>query len=181
MIDSERWRFCLHESGHGVSAIALGGKCLGLVVFADGSGGLAQNTQLLPDREAYSIASGPAAETLETRFPAPEMAVSACDVTTKNFVSLPIYSSSPGLAVQMARSEDNRGHFDSDDRCLALWAIGGHEDRPESWSGRVAFVKHVAAEIIERNAESIVRVATELFVRGSLCRDEITELLKQEN
>ena len=178
---AERWRFCLHESGHGLSAIVLGGRCLGLVIFDDGTGGLSQADELLGNREAYSIAAGPAAEILASRFPVPEVAVIANCINVDNLETSPLFASSPMLACQMARTPDTRKHFDSDDRALALWAIDGNESEPERWASRVALARRIASEIVERHADAIVRVATALFASGSLCRDEITELLKDKS
>lgn len=164
-----RWTTALHESGHAVAAIALGGRCCGLVLFDDASG-QAHLSELLSDREAFSIAAGQAAEQLAEIHAAPE-----CSLTVA-VETLP--QTSEFLCTQLAKGEDVHNEFVSDSRLLALWAIQGLEDQPESWAGRVAHAHRIAAEIVERNAAAIVRVAESLFVCGSLGEQEIRMLFE---
>lgn len=180
MTKSDRWRVALHEASHGVAAIALGGECDGLVVFADGSGGSCQCGDLDPSKMAYNTAAGPIGEILAERYPIPETPIAdRSPKTCDELESSPIYASSPMLACAIMRTADTRKHVDSDSRQLALWAIsGGYENQPETWQRRVALAKRVAAEIVEDNAAKIARVATALYVRGALSRDEITTLFQ---
>ncbi|MEZ6130524.1 MAG: hypothetical protein R3C59_17700 [Planctomycetaceae bacterium] len=64
-----RWLTAIHEAGHAISAIVQGGRCLGLVLYAGDKSGQASIDELLPDRLAYAIASGPAAERLTEDHP----------------------------------------------------------------------------------------------------------------
>lgn len=170
MIDP-RWKTAIHESGHALAAIVLGGKCLGIVLYPDG-GGQTHFTELLGDREAFAIAAGQAAERLAQSYAAPEC------LPTAEIETVHLRESSPFLACQLSKGSDVHKEFVSDDRYIALWAIGGNESEPERWVARVAHAHRVAVQIVETNAAAIVRVAAELFVRGNLCRDEITELFE---
>jgi len=172
----ERWRIACHESGHCVASLALGGRCLGLVLV-DG-GGICHNDELLGNREAYAIASGPSAEYLAEEFAAPDVNPETKILTVDEVELLPVFKTATWIACQLARTSDTRKHIDSDSRRIAEWAIGGHESEPDTWAGRVAFAKQMAAEIVSRNADKIVRVASALFVAGSLSENEILELLK---
>ena len=164
-----RWKTALHEAGHAVAAIALGGKCCGLVLFDDTSG-QAHLAELLGDREAFSIAAGQAAEQLAGNYSAPECSLMVAVET------LP--QTSEFLVTQLAKGDDVHNEFVSDSRLLAVWAISGWEELPESWAGRVAHAHRVAAELVDRNAAAIVRVAESLFVCGSLGEQEIRTLFE---
>jgi hypothetical protein len=172
-----RWKSALHESGHGIAAIALGGKCLGLVLLDDGYSGLCQSGDLDATRTAFMVAAGPAAERLAEVVPVPDVPISESVVATDEVESLAVFTSSPLLACQMARTPETRKHFSSDDRQLALWAVTGHEDEPERWAARRYFADHVAEHVVAKNAAAIVRVATALFEKSSLSETEIKKLV----
>lgn len=170
---NERWQTACHEAGHAIASIVLGGKAHGVVLFP-GGGGQAQIDELLADRLAYSIAAGPAAERLAKEHPAPtESPVESILLSVDEVEALPVFASAPYIACQMARSHEDRKNSATDAQILAHWAIRGCEDVPEAWAGRVAHAHRMAAEIVRRNAESIVRVARALFVAGSLSEIQI--------
>jgi hypothetical protein len=176
---SERWNTAVHESGHAVSAIVLGGRCKGLILLDDGTSGCAELEEILGNRQAYATAAGPAAERLASEYAPPEEPVKEQSVTVDNFEDAPLFESSPYLTVQLARTAETRKIHKSDNRLIAEWAIGGNEDQPETWAERVAHCHQMAAEIVERNAAKIIRVAERLFVRGCLNEREILELLNE--
>jgi hypothetical protein len=173
MSREHRWKSALHESGHGVAAIALGGKCLGLVLLDAGYSGLCQSGDLDATRQAFMIAAGPAAEKLAVEHPVPDVPIEESIVTADEIESLPVFETSPLLACQLVRIPDTRKQFSSDDRQLALWAVTGHEDEPERWAARRYFADHVAGDLVSKNSAAIVAVATELFQRTSLSETEI--------
>ncbi|MDZ4686691.1 MAG: M50 family metallopeptidase [Planctomycetaceae bacterium] len=176
---SDRWKTSVHEAGHAVAAVVMGGRCAGLVLVDDG--GLAQNYELLGAREAYAIAAGPAAERLVEQHPAPTTSPAKSKVLTVDEIeALSVFGTAPFLACQLGRAADNRRHFDSDERTLALWAITGREDTPGSWATMLEHANRVAAEIIARNSTAVVRIAAALFVAGSLSEDEILSHFNEE-
>lgn len=173
---TNRWQVALHESGHAVSTIVMGGRCDGVALLDDTSG-LCQSSELLGDREAFCIASGPAAEILAEEYPAPNCTpAESRTLTVDEIESLPICKTAPFLATQLARTESDRTDGPSDDRRIALWAISSHEDQPELWARRVVRAHRIAADIVQRNATAIAAVATELYMRGSLCGPEVLSI-----
>ena len=169
---SDRWRTAIHEAGHAIAGHELGGRCVGLALREDG--GLASVYDLHGSTFAYMVAAGPAAEYLATKHPAPEMP--PADVITREPID-PADSEASRFEFAVARAAIQPTHYQSDARSIALWAITSHEDDPDSWSRRVRFARHVADEIVERNVDRIVRLASELFIRGRLSRVEIESLL----
>lgn len=169
----ERWTAAIHEAAHAVAAIELGGRVEGLVVTTHGTGGCTFD-RLLADRAAFAVAAGSIAEHLAGQHtPPPVDAV-------EPVVELPAGASGRGfdfLSREANRQPGDRWTHPSDDQSLARWAIGGREDDPESWAGRVAFAKRVATQIVERNADRIVLVATELYRHGRLTEIDINNLL----
>lgn len=176
MNDRARWRTSLHEAGHAVASIVFGGRALGVCLLSEG-GGLCQSDELDRTRSAFMIASGAAAERLTAEYPVPDLKTDHTTVTVDEIENLSVFSSAPTLACQMVRSPDTRKHFDDDDRRLALWAIFGNESDPDSWARRVQFARHMAENLIERNALAIVRIATALFEKSSLSETEIKKLV----
>jgi hypothetical protein len=172
----DRWRTACHEAGHAVAAVVLGGKCLGVVLYGDG--GQAQLDELLGNRNAFAVAAGPVAERLAEQFPAPATPPAETRVLSVDEIeALPVCASAPFLGCQLARTAQDRKGGDSDARSLALWAVTGNEDAPETWAKRVEFARRVADEIVQANAAAIIRVGESLFVYGSLSRDEINQLI----
>jgi hypothetical protein len=176
-----RWLMSLHESAHGVTAIALGGRCCGAAILDDGLNGLCQTDELLGDREMWMVAAGPAAERLAAEYPIPDVEIDQTTISAEQIENLPVFATAPTIACQMARTSDMRQQYASDDRRLALWAISGHESEPDTWLRRVEFARQMAAELIERNAAAIVAVATKLFEKSSLSENEIKSLLTERN
>lgn len=169
----KRWQTACHEAGHVVTAHALGGRVCGAVIFPDG-GGVAAFDQMSPDPVAIAIAAGRLAEKLADQFAPPMVAdASPALLTPDQIETLPVFQTAPTLACDLGRTADDRKSGANDDRLLAEWAIFGREDDPDSWAGRIAFAKRVAAEIVSRNTDAIVRVATTLFASGSLSESEI--------
>ena len=172
---SDRWIAACHEAGPGVVGFELGGTVIGLAVASVDGFGLADVRNLSNDNVQVMTAAGPASEYLAAEHEAPPLP--DLDMITPAPVD-PMDSDASRFDFAVARSVIQPGHFQSDARSLALWAITGHEDDPAGWQRRVAFVKHVAADLVGRNADRIVRLAGELFVRGRLSRTEIENLLK---
>jgi hypothetical protein len=173
-----RWETALHESGHAIASLTLGGKCLGLALLDDGDSGCCQSGDLDATRTAFMVACGPEAERLAESFPVPDVPIEQMIVTVDEIESLPVFETSPLLACQMVRTADTRKRFSSDDRQLALWAISGNEADPESWARRVEFARYVAEGLVTKNAETIVRVATALFTKTSLSGPEVTAIFQ---
>ena len=170
---NDRWVVAVHEAGHGVAGVELGGRCVGLALTSDG-GGIAGVPDLHGDRHVFMVAAGPAAEYLATEYDAPELPVveptAPVEDTTDDFAA-------EWFEHAIAKSEKHPQFCVSDDRTIALWAITGREDDPDSWSRRVQFAKRIAGEIVEANVDKIVRVAEALFIRGRLSRDEVSSYL----
>ena len=170
---SDRWRTACHEAGHAVAGSELGGRISGLALTENG-GGLAGIQGLTGDRHCFMTAAGPAAEYLAAEYDAPELP------TAEPTPPEPVTADDPPtrFAFNVARYGTHPEQYQTDDRVIAEWAISGRESEPESWAKRVAFAKHVASDIIEKNVGTVMRVATELYIRGRLTRVEIETLLK---
>jgi hypothetical protein len=179
MPSDPRWKTALHESGHLTAAHVLGGKVYGAVLFPD-LGGLASFDELSPDAVAFATAAGPIAGTLSERFDPPALtdALPTSPLTPDEIERLPVFDSAASIAADLGRSAGDRKAGVDDDVSLAQWAIQGRWDDPDCWAERVAFAQHVAGEIVRDNADTIVRVARELYTRGSLGATEITQLLE---
>ena len=174
---NERWRIACHEAGHAVACLALGGQCNGVMLHVDG--GLAMVDGLYQDREAYMIASGPAAERLAEQCDAP-----MCEPIPFNEVAAnPPIDGDPMFSrwTTVADVSGVNGGSESDDRKLALWSIEGRESEPDTWVRRLKFARHISNQIIEANREAILRVARELFKNGVLTGPAITQLYKEKN
>ena len=177
------WKLAIHEAGHGVIAIVLGGQCTGVAIYGGGGGarldGLDHHDELgtlFSRRHAIATAAGPAAEVLADRFPVPtETPAAHRKLTIDEFLANPDDVRNL-IADNQARPDEDR-FLVSDDRKIAEWAIGGNEQFPETWAGRVADVHRAAAELVEQNAEAIARLATALYVRGSLDEDQVSDCL----
>lgn len=168
-MSESRWETALHEAGHCVAALALGGECRGAVVLPDG-GGYAQPIVLDSTQHAYAIAAGAVAEDLAKQHPAPDVEIGSRWLTDDEIEALPISQSAPLLARRLGSNPRNS---DSDERTLALWAIQGRERFPHEWVSRIEHAKTMAAAIVRRNADAVVRVARALFIAGSLSEQEI--------
>lgn len=176
----DQWRIAVHEAGHAVAALEFGGQCDGLVLLPEG-GGLAGVEALGNGRDAYMIAAGPESERLAEEYDAPEAMRPSGELLTVNEIeSTSIFRSAPYLAAQLAKPENKRKSWVSDERHLALWAITGHEHDPESWARRLDFVRHVAREVVDRNVETIIRLARALYEAGSLSADEILAIAQPQ-
>ena len=168
----EQWETALHEAAHGVCAIALHGRCLGLALFPNG--GQAVFDGLHGVHRAYATAAGRSGERLASRFPVPaEQPAELKPMTLDDAEQLPVGRSAPFLAAQLSRTVPKAS--DSDSRWLALWSVTGAEANPGSWASKVAHAHTMADRIIERHADAVVRVATALFCRGSLSESEILD------
>ena len=173
---NDRWVVACHESAHAIAGHVLGGRLSGLALTANG--GLAGVEGLHGDRHAFMTAAGPAAEHLASEHPAPELPVDDDEHVGDRTATVADDLDSLRMGLHVARFGSHPGEYPSDDRSLALWAITSHEDDPDSWARRIRFARHVADEIIVKNAGTVLRVATELFIRGRLSRVEIENLLK---
>jgi len=175
MATNERLRLSCHEAGHAIAAIELGGTCNGVILT--NAGGQTIVDGLYSDRAAFMYASGPAAEVLADRFEPPAVnSFIAPDELSATIT--PGDTSVLAMLCSVADIEQLPRSAVSDERELALWSITGREDEPESWAGRVAFAKRVAAEIVSKNTQAILKVAGALYERGKLSREEIKTLLE---
>lgn len=170
---SDRWVTAVHEAGHAVAALELDGQCEGLVLNVDG--GLAHVTVPCPDREAYMIAAGPTAQELAGKNAAPELQGPEKLGTTKALH--PKEDFMFALSVELAEVPGSMRTLETDERRLAVWAIGGHESEPDSWARRIQFANYVAHKVVSANVEKIIRVAEQLFIHGHLSGDEVTGIL----
>ena len=170
---NDRWRTAVHEAGHAVACVELGGRCSGLALFPTG-GGLAGTQGLFGDKHAFMTASGHAAEILATEYSAPELPVVE---TAAPEPSIDTIGEPSWFSFNTARYEEQPERYETDQRTLALWSIAGREEDPDSWARRVRFAHHVADQIVKANATRIVRLAAELFVKNRLSRVEIETLI----
>jgi hypothetical protein len=173
MMTNDRWRIACHEAGHAVACLALGGQCIGVMLHVDG--GLAMNSELFGDLEAYSIACGPGAESLSEQFDSPEREPVSLDVVASN----PPVDTEFSLWCMVADVPGIHRRFQTDDQRLAQWAICNREDDPDCWARRVRFACFIAGKIIETNQAAILRVATELYERGAVTGDKIKQLCEE--
>lgn len=174
---NERWRIACHEAGHAVACLALGGQCSGVMLHVDG--GFAMVDGLYQDREAYAIASGPAAERLAEQFDAP-----MCEpIPLAEVAANPPIDGDPIFSrwTSVADVSGVNGGSESDDRKLALWSIEGRESEPDTWVRRLKFARHISNQIIEANREAILRVARELFERGAITGETVKQLFEGQN
>ena len=171
-MNDDRWFIAIHEAGHAVAGIALGGQVDGVVLMFDG--GLAHVRGLHCDRHAFMVASGPAAEYLSQQHAAPERVAETPPPLPANadfqFAEICYFADRPGLLKT----------FESDDRKIAQWAIDGRESEPESWAGRVQFCHHIAAKIVAENEACIVEIARQLFIHGRLTSDEVSRIYQEQ-
>jgi hypothetical protein len=178
MATNDRWRIACHEAGHCIAALELGGTCNGAVLTA--AGGQAFVDGLYADRQAFMVAAGPAAESIADRYE-PPAAVSVVSPAELASASLQDVDRDLATACSFADLESLPRSAASDSHKLALWSITGREEEPESWAGRVAFAKRVAAEIVNKNARAIVEIAKSLYVAGRLTGEEIKSLLRSQS
>lgn len=172
---NNRWIAAVHEAAHGVVGFELGGRVTGLGLAAIDGAGLASVHDLCGSNHAIMTAAGAVSEYLADQHEAPQLL--DVDVVAPEPVD-PTDSEASRFCFAVARATIQPTHYQSDSRSIALWAIGGHEDDPSGWQRRVSFVQRVATDLVERNADRIVRLARELFVKGRLTRAEIENLLK---
>jgi hypothetical protein len=174
---NERWRIACHEAGHVVAGVMLGGRVTGALIIA--TGGQALVDGLYSDRFAFMIAAGPLSESLASSHEPP---VCESVVNPEQLASTSVAGVERDLAIAscFADLEAIPRSALSDDRHLAEWAITGREDQPQSWARRVEFCHHVAGQIVDKNAGAIVRIAEQLFIRGRLSGQEITNLISEK-
>lgn len=164
------WKTAIHEAGHAAATIALGGKVTRISMGPEG-GGLAYLECNNATDEAISTAAGDIAEEILADTPSPVLELESSEPPTPRIL--------PDILV-----EDCRTLIAAKDaaRCretvpdavfLARWAIAGCEDEPDRWADRIAFVNHVASKIVADHREEIIRIATSLFQRQTLFKDEI--------
>lgn len=170
---NERWRVACHEAGHCVASLELGGSCDGAILTAAGGRAFVDGTH--GDRDAWMIAAGAVSEALADDHSPPvcepvtpeEIAAGRIESDNREFVTAAFFADVNAVP-STAKSDSRR---------LAEWSITGHEDQPEAWARRVTFAKRVAGQIVEANADAILRIARALYTAGKLTGDEITELL----
>ena len=173
-MNSQRWQTAIHESGHGVACVVLGGVCTRLAILPDGSG-LAFNSCLSPFARAVSVAAGPTAELRLADCPPPatEPTPQAFDVVQ---CEIPEPTAAERLESIAARYPD--GSVPTDAQTVAHFCIRGFETRPEKWVSRFDMVQLAAGELIRDHQTKILAVAAALFARGILTETEILELCR---
>lgn len=171
----ERFTICMHEAGHAVAGVILGGRVGGILLVADG--GLAHVDHLSPDSHAFMVASGPAGESLAVDHEAPD--TPQADYEEIATAELPEGTDRGFVwSCSFADVEGGLRKAKSDDRSLAEWAIGGVEQYPEQWERRIKLARRVAAEIVRDHEAAIVRIAKQLFIHGRVTGGEIKQLLR---
>jgi len=126
----------------------------GAVLLLNGAGMCYMNTPdvLLIFSQALTVACGPTAEALADIYPAP------VDTTRS--------SPTPETAELAARAAAEYQATQTDGMRLARWACENCPDQPERWARRAVWLRYEAGLFVRAHALEIVRVATDLFVRG---------------
>lgn len=170
-----RWRTAIHEAGHVITSMIFAPKKWNTTVILPNLGGLAYNCADFPEiQNAIIMAAGRAAEQLIKTCPVPatpQQAPSLGNPLGNAFNKLP-KEFKETLAVDNAIGE-------SDERRLALYAIAGHELKPEEWLPRLREVERQAAVLVRQYRPSILIVATELFKAGYLSCWDLCRLLPE--
>ena len=164
--DQDRWEICIHEAGHVVAAIVLGGKCSRVVATSDG--GVAHSLKLCPTDHAFVVASGPMADELLSSTPAPQLKIEDLPVSAESSNDL---DAEPANQVEAIAALGAPGP--SDDQQLAEWAISNYPGDPERWAPRVYWAREIARRIVSDHREKIIDVATELYRKHVLKGTEI--------
>ncbi len=175
-MSNQQWLTSLHEAGHCVAALALGGRVESVLRLDDA--GMAHSVELEGGRDVYMTAAGPAAEALAEQYDPPAIEPIA---ETRVIESIQ-KNDDPGEAADWVVRRGVKKWSRScipDDRRLALWAIGGYESEPDRWASRVAFARHIAAQIVDDRQKEIVRIAERLYQTGFLTGDEVSCLFYQ--
>tara|TARA_R110002049_G_scaffold72490_7_gene187569 strand:- start:154450 stop:154998 length:549 start_codon:yes stop_codon:yes gene_type:complete len=167
---SHRWRVAIHEAGHAIAALELGGETNGVILTAQSSG-LALVDGLHGDCDAFMSAAGTAAEYLADQHTAPDEPITTPQQIAADDIPADSHRDF-ATACSFADLPTPRSSIPDDVR-IARWAIAGRESDPDCWAGRVDFAKYVAEKIINANVDRIVAVASQLFIRGRLSGDEI--------
>lgn len=169
-----RWRVACHEAGHAVVAIAQGGQCTGVLLTA--FGGLTCVDELHGDAVAIMIAAGDAAEVLAEQHPAPKIAFRTPEAISSGDLPPTQLESSLAAICKCADIPTLVERYEPDASRLALWAISGREEEPDSWAGRVLFARTMAAKAVMDNENKILTIARRLYVDGVLSGRETMEL-----
>ena len=173
MTNKDRWQVAVHESAHGVAAIALGGTCSQLSVHSDG-GGMAFIRGLIPFDNAVAVAAPKAASEIlgDVQAPAIEPTTELLDVRT----SVADLTPREKLANIAARFPPHS--TPTDEQVIAAYCINGVEHEHERWAERYHLVHHIAYQVVRNHRDQILRVARELFMRGVLSQDEIKRAIQ---
>ena len=172
-MNSDRWATSIHEAGHAVAAIALGGQCTQVTLQPDTSG-MAFIQDLLYSDDVVATAAGPVAEKLLADTPAPEQVP-----TPESFDVRPsIADLTPAEKLEHIAAKYPPISTPSDARVVAEFCIRGVEDDSARWIERHQFILHRAEVVVRNHADKILRVARELFARGILTENEIEEAMK---
>jgi len=168
-----RWKTAIHEAGHCITAIILGGQCHRLAIHHTG-GGIAFVTGLSPFDHAVMVAAASEAETLLADSPPPER-----EPSPESFdVPDPISELTATEKLEHIAAKHPVNKSPTDEHCIAQFCIRGLESEPERWAQRYHLIHHIAAQVVRDHRDAILRVATELFTRGVLSEFEIKEAIK---
>ncbi len=174
MSNSDRWATAVHESAHGVVAIALGGRCDQLCIL-HGGGGVAFIDQLSPFDFAIAVAAPTAAAELLADVPPPEHAPTPANFDEReSFADL-----TPREKIEYIAAKFPENESPSDAHTIAQYCIRGLEDEPpDRWVSRYCTVHRAARDVVTDHRDQILAVATALFRDGILTKTQIEELLK---
>jgi len=183
--DAERWGAAVHEAGHAVAMLALAdeaGTPPRLVVRAavadPGRGGVSWTPAVGPDYEVQVTIAGLVAEGLADELPLPPADQRIAprrrrpsDADTNPFGIPPFSREEDEAWVRQGRAGM------SDWRKVALWAIHGHEEDPETWPRRVAELRARVEGLLRKHLSALAAAAAVLyrdggFVAGSLDKFE---------
>ncbi|KLU02968.1 hypothetical protein RISK_004938 [Rhodopirellula islandica] len=172
MTTDHRWETAIHEAGHAVAAIVLGGKCTHAELTLDSGHVLLD--ELSPDDRAFAVSAGPAAEFLAGLHEPPPRPMGEMGQGSVDLGHLPEPHTSPETP-----AKEPSWFSPPDDVKVARWAIEGCEKEPERWASRVYFARHIAHKIIEDHRDEILTLASRLYLAGQLDQAEVLEAIFQ--
>ncbi len=184
-----RWRTSLHEGGHAIAAEVLGAVARDAVMLLEGdhmrnfhdpcnlyaaNGCATYGATVGEFPTAIIAAAGHAAESLADAYPPPPMPETTLNDEEETPAESP-RTPEHTAAVEGMRVDQLR--ILHDDMVIALYAINKDLQHPDVWAPAVARVRGEAASIVKQYADTVVRVATTLFLQGYITPEEMRVLL----